>query len=122
MSMNREDRRNLKKKGLSDKAIKELETLGSPCTIAEAIKIARGAARDAIADYQNHMSKLIMSQSIHLETLRELVSTRLEVTSEEYEEILSKHHDIFLEKRREFLEEIEEKETGEIESRDIPKE
>lgn len=58
-----------KKKGQTP----EMKYLQSPCSITEAVQIARGVAEDVLTDYHNRTSHLQVAISLQIELLKELL-------------------------------------------------
>lgn len=75
--MNREQRR---------KAAKSGDPMTSPCTLVEAVQIARAAAEDVIAEYQMSTRHLQVSLSLQVEILKEIVMEKGLITEEEFRE------------------------------------
>lgn len=99
--MNRQDKRNLKKKGLSEKAIQELEVLSTPCTIAEAVQVARGVVDDAMKDYHARLGSLAVVQTLHIEVMKNLLIEKGLVTKEDYEVLLNDQAKKYDERKKE---------------------
>lgn len=107
--MNREDKRKLKKQGLSDEAIKEMELLTSPCTLTEAVQVSRGVAQDVIQDYhERSVSKIgsvVVLQTIHIEVLKNILISKELITESEYEDLLKTASDEYNARKKELSEE-----------------
>lgn len=68
--MNREERR---KNGVSKETADKLENLKKPCTILEAVQLAQGVSEDSIRNYHESINPIIVSLSIQIEVLKELL-------------------------------------------------
>lgn len=64
--MNRNQRRSMDKKDYSS-------YMNTPCTITEAVQIARGVAEDVVSDYNKSQSTLQISISLQIEILKDIV-------------------------------------------------
>lgn len=77
--MNREQRRKMKgdpKAGL----------LQSPCSIAEAVQIARGVAEDVVNESQIRMNHVQVAMSLQMEIIKEILISKGLITEEEFKE------------------------------------
>lgn len=114
--MNREEKRNLKRKGLSDKAIKDMEMLSAPCTIGEAVQLSQSVVKDALKDYsENYASRLgsvTIVQTLHLEVIKNLLIEKGIITAEEYEERLKTASEEYDRRKQEMQKELDEKEAS----------
>lgn len=68
--MNREERR---KNGVSKETADRLENLKKPCTVLEAVQLAQGVSDDAIRNYHESINPIIVSLSLQIEVLKELL-------------------------------------------------
>lgn len=106
--MNREEKRKLKKQGLSEKGISDLEYLTTPCTLAEAVQVARGVVEDALTDYNEkytaRLRSTVIIQSIHIEVMKNIILDKGILTEEEYKELLSVESRKYEERQRELQE------------------
>lgn len=105
--MNREERRNLSKQGVSQETIDKMEMLKKPCTIGETIQIARAAAEDVCAEvltkYRRDTSGLIMAMTIQLEVMKELFIKRGLVTEEEFNDLYKSEAEALNEKQKQYI-------------------
>lgn len=70
-----------------NKQIKETSgMLNTPCTITEAVQIARGVADDAIADYHKKQGNVQLAISLHLEIMKDILISSGMITEEEFKE------------------------------------
>lgn len=63
---------------------KERDAMNSPCTITEAVQIARGVAEDVVSDYHSNQYNIQMSMSLQIEILKEIVISAGMITEEEF--------------------------------------
>lgn len=84
--MNREERRNLIKQGASKETVSRVNSMTSPCTIAEAVQIARASAEDVLEDYHRNQGNVQLSTSIQVELLKEALFSSGIITEEEFRE------------------------------------
>lgn len=82
--MNREERRRL---GVSKGTADRVNQMNSPCTITEAVQIARGVAEDVVLDYQRRTSNLQISLSLQVELLKKVVMDNGLITEEQFKEM-----------------------------------
>lgn len=75
--MNRKARRDMMKQGGRD-------MMQSPCTITEAVQIARGAAEDVVDDFQKRTSPMHVAMSIQLELLKSMLMESGVISEEEF--------------------------------------
>lgn len=68
--MNREERR---RTGITKETSDKLEELKKPCTLLEAVQLAQGVADDKIKDYHNNINPIIVSLTIQIEVLKEML-------------------------------------------------
>lgn len=105
--MNRQERRELEKNGVSKDTIEKLGIYTKPATIAEVIQLARASAEDVcgemLEDYRKRSSGIIMAMTLQLELLKELVISKGMITEEEFEEKYLNAAKEFEDKQREFL-------------------
>lgn len=81
MNMNREQRR---KAGINGDKLVSKGQLNSPCTITEAVQIARGVAEDVITDYNHQQSHLQIAISLQIEILKDVVIKSGLITEEDF--------------------------------------
>lgn len=99
--MNREQRRSMDKQG------GELKYLQSPCTITEAVQIARGVAEDVVSDYANHSRHLQVALSLQVEILKSIVIKAGLITEDEFKEEYIKQAEEFNKMQEEAFKESE---------------
>lgn len=56
----------------------------SPCTITEAVQIARGVAEDVLTDYHRSQGNMLLSMTIQIDILKELAISSGMITEEEF--------------------------------------
>ena len=84
--MNREERRSMKSQGASEETIEKLGAYNSPCTIAEAVQIARASAEDVLEDYHRNQGTAYLAMSIQIELLKEVIFSSGMIKEEEFRE------------------------------------
>lgn len=104
--INREERRSM---GMSKETADKLNQLQSPCTVIEAVQLAQGVAKDAVDNYHKGINPLIVSLSLQVELIKEILMQSNLVTEEDYKERLQKMIDKFNEDKAEMMKEYEEK-------------
>lgn len=67
---------------------KEYDPLNSPCTIKEAVQIARAVAEDVITEYLQKFSQVQMAISLQVETLKEELFTQEVISEDKFKERL----------------------------------
>ena len=80
--MNREQRRSMANG--SKKADGALKYLESPCSITEAVQIARGVAEDVVADYNQQTRPLNVSISLQMEIMKSVLISSGLITEDEF--------------------------------------
>lgn len=78
--MNREERRNL---GVSKESANRLDQLKSPCTVLEAVQLAQGVCDDSIKNYHEKLNPMLVSLSLQLELLKEMLFEGKPITNVE---------------------------------------
>lgn len=105
--MNREERRELKKKGASEETIAKLEALRQPCTVGEAVQLARAASEDVCGEmldiYKRDSSSLMMAMTLQIELLKDIVISSGLISQEEFDKRYTDSAKEFEEKQREYL-------------------
>ena len=112
--MNREERRKLKKQGMQEESIKNLEILQRPCTIQEVVNLATGVAEDkvmaAIEELRKLLNPTIVSQTIWISTIQKVLVDKGIVTEEELSTIWGELQEEFNKKSEEFITALKEEE------------
>lgn len=108
MNMNREQRRRVKKTD------EELKYLNTPCTITEALQLARGVAEDVVSDYNSQQAPLHVAISLQVEILKEVVINAGLISEEKFRTLYMEKAEEFNRRQREMLNE-EEHEYGDAE-------
>lgn len=85
---------------------KQEEMFKTPCTISEAVQIARGVSEDVVNHYHQSRSHLQVSQSIQVDLLKQVVIDSGLITEEEF-------HKRYLQKAQEIME-MQEKAKSEL--------
>lgn len=85
--MNREQRRDLQKKGASKDNIERLDMYQSPCSIIEATQIARGVAEDVVAYHMSNSRNLQVAISLQVEIIKEILFKAGLIKEEEFREL-----------------------------------
>lgn len=110
--MNREERRNLKKLGVSDKTIKDKELLEQPCSIGETIQLARAAAQDVcqyvFEAYRRDTSSLMMAMTLQIDILKAKLIAAGMFSEEEFIEEYKVAAEKFHQEQKEYLEKMKE--------------
>ena len=83
--MNREQRRSMANG--SKKADGALKYLESPCSITEAVQIARGVAEDVVTDYEKRTRSLQVAISLQLDIMKKLMIEKGMITEEEFKSL-----------------------------------
>lgn len=108
MSINREERR---KAGISKETADKLNQLNSPCTVIEAVQLAQGVAKDAVDQYHRSINPLIVSLSLQVELLKEIIINKANIISEEdYTKQLEERIDQFNKDKEKAMEELRQRE------------
>lgn len=107
--MNREQRRKAEKAGVN------LNGMNTPCTIVEAVQLARGVAEDVVADYQSRTRHLNVSLALQVEILKDLMIKSGNITEEEYRKIYMEKVDEFNKKQKEAMEKASADSTADVE-------
>ena len=95
--MNREDRRRM---GISKETSDKLEQLNTPCTVLEAVQLAQGVSEDAISNYHKSINPIIVSLSIQVEVLKELLFRGSQIGENTFKSIISEEEFIKVFKER----------------------
>lgn len=103
--MNREERR---RNGITKETAKKLEQLNSPCTVMEAVQLAQGVAEDAVSNYHQNINPIIVSLSIQIEVLKELLFKEAALDPSMYEDLFNKRVEEYNKKRDEALTKMKE--------------
>jgi translation initiation factor 2B subunit (eIF-2B alpha/beta/delta family) len=107
MSINRDERR---KAGISKETADKLNQLNSPCTVIEAVQLAQGVAKDAVDQYHKSLNPLIVSMSLQIELLKEILISKEVLNEEEYNNALEKKIQQFNEDKEKAMEELRKQE------------
>lgn len=97
-------------KKLSNKS--EHDILNTPCTIAEATQIAFGASRDVLEDYTTELSKLIVQQTLVIETLKSLLMLKGMITKDELEKEYVNQAGIYTKEKLDYMESLRSSKKG----------
>lgn len=105
--MNREERRNLKKAGMSDKSIKDMDLLNQPCSVGEVVRLARAAAQDVcqvvFENYRRDTSSLMMAMTLQIDILKNKLISAGIFSEEEFIESYKISAEKFQEEQKEYL-------------------
>ena len=105
--MNREERRNLEKNGVSKETIDKLNKYDQPCTILEVVKLARAIAEDvaneSLEDYRRRSTGTIIALTLQVEMLKRILVENNLITAEEFQSQYEEEAKLFEEKQREYL-------------------
>ena len=85
----------------------------TPCTVAEATQIAFAAARDIVEAYTADLNKVVIQQTLMIESLRSLLSKKGGFTEQEFREEYTKQALSYNEEKKAYLESLIKKETSE---------
>lgn len=85
--MNRAERRNFMKQGVSKETMGKMDTYNSPCSIAEAVQIARASAEDVVDDYHKSTAPLQIAISMQLEILKSMLFEAGVISEEKFREL-----------------------------------
>lgn len=66
------------------KRFAESDPFNSPCTIKEAVQLARGVAEDVVSEYQHNQQPLQVAISLQIEILKDVVMNAGLITEEEF--------------------------------------
>lgn len=103
--MNREERR---KNGISKETSKKLDNLQQPCTILECIQLSQGVASDAIKNYHETLNPIIVSLSIQIEVLKEILYRNNVVDEKEFVELFNARVEDYNKQKEEAMSQISE--------------
>lgn len=103
--MNREQRR---KSGISKEQADKLEQLNKPCTVVEVVQLAQGVADDKIQVYHNNVNPIIVSLSIQLEVLKDMLFSSGIVDEEEFIKKFNDRVEDFNRSKEEVMKSIEQ--------------
>lgn len=85
----------------------------TPCTVAEATQIAFAAARDIVEAYTADLNKVVIQQTLMIESLRSLLSKKGGFTEQEFREEYTKQALSYNEEKKAYIESLIKKETSE---------
>lgn len=121
--MNRDERRKLKKAGVSAETIKSKELLEQPCSIGETIQLARAAAQDVcqyvFEAYRKDTSSLMMAMTLQIDILKQKLIDAGIFSEEEFIAEYNKAAEKFQEEQREYIKQMKESEAGPITSMNV---
>lgn len=113
--MNREERRELKKKGINDETIKKLDMYDKPCTILEVVKLGRAIAEDVANEYleefRRQSTSTIVALTLHVELMKDILIESGAITLEEFQKRYEERAKEFEDKQREYLNAMKEAEA-----------
>lgn len=78
------------------------------CTVAEATQIAFAAAHDVVENYTESLNKVVITQTIIINTLTELMKSN-GISQEVYEAEYKKQAESYLSQKKEYLESLVKK-------------
>lgn len=99
----------------------QIEMLNNPCTIKEAVQIARAVAEDVVTDYLQRVSQVQMAISLQVETLKDMLFSNDILSEERFKEVYLLKASQAEEMRRQMMEETADEdssmdmESGEVE-------
>lgn len=103
-----------KNKSRDMSAIDDLKGVSNtPCTVAEATQIAFAAARDIVEAYTADLNKVVIQQTLMIESLRSILSKKGGFTDQEFKEEYTAQALKYNEEKKAYLESLIKKETSE---------
>lgn len=85
----------------------------TPCTVAEAAQIAFAAARDTVEGYTADVNKVVIQQTLMINTLKDLLIQKGVFTEEEFSDEYTAQATRYNEEKKEYLESLlRKKEEG----------
>lgn len=93
--MNRADRRSYMKQGVSKETVNQLDKFNSPCSIAEAVQIARATAEDVVEDYHKSVTPVQVAISMQVEILKGMLVEAGVISEEKFRELYVKQAEEF---------------------------
>lgn len=109
--MNRQQRRNIA--NTSKKADGALKYLESPCSITEAVQIARGVAEDVVTDYSQNTRPLQVSMSLQMEIMKSVLISSGLISEDEFKARYISMAEEFNKKQEEMIAKSEEEQESE---------
>lgn len=106
--MNREQRRELERQGVSKETVNKFDAMQSPCTIAEAIQLSRATAEDVLMDYAMKNRPLQVSLALQVEILKETLIKAGMIREDFFERVYKQKIEEFNQKQKERFEKEEE--------------
>ena len=107
--MNREDRRNLMKQGVSKETADRLAQFDQPAKLKEVLSISRAVAQDVaseyVEDYRKRSAGVTMALMLQVELLKKLVIEKGLITEEEFNKKYEISAAEFERAQREYIEE-----------------
>lgn len=124
--MNRQERRELEKKGIDKETIDKLNAYDKPCTILEVVKMARAIAEDvvteALEDYRQRSTSTIIALTLQLELAKKMLFEKGIITEEEFMERYKEDAKAFEDKQREYFNALKEAEAQQLQDEEIASE
>lgn len=82
--------------------------MNTPCTVAECAQISLAAAKDMLDTYMKSINKLVLEQTLFLDSLKRILVAKNLMTEDEFSKMVSSVSDEFNKNREEYLKSIRE--------------
>lgn len=96
------------------------QRLNTPVTVAECLQLSQAVLSDFVnstfKDELKRLTDIIVSQTIHIETMRDLLTNNGILTNEDYVKSLKEHTDDYNKQRKEYIKKIREENGNDIEN------
>lgn len=112
--MNRETRRDLMRKGVSQGTIENLDVLDKPCTIKETVSLSKGVAEDVfiqgIEEFRSFINPTLVSLTLWVETLKGKLIEAGIASEEDLQILYEASAENFKKKSQEFIDSMKKEE------------